>query len=120
MMKDFRGLKVWEKSHQLTLEIYRATATFPREEIYGLTSQMRRASASVAANLSEGCGRASDKEFARFLYISMGSANELDYHLLLAHDLNLLATAKYLKLKDNIAEIKRMLNALIQKLTTNR
>jgi four helix bundle protein len=89
-MKNFRELKVWGKSHQLTLAVYKATTTFPREEEYGLTSQLRRACASVPANIAEGCGRGSEADFARFLQIAMGSASELEYHLLLARDLNLL------------------------------
>jgi len=83
-MKDFRELKVWEKAHQLTLEVYKATTIFPKDELYGLTSQIRRACASIPANIAEGCGRRGDAEFARFLGIAMGSASELDYHLLLA------------------------------------
>ena len=86
-MKNFRELKVWEKAHLLTIDIYRITATFPKEEMYGLTSQIRRASSSIPANIAEGCGRGSDNDFRRFLQIAMGSASELEYHLLLAHDL---------------------------------
>lgn len=78
-MKDFRNLKVWEKSHQLTVEIYKATEKFPKHEQYGLTSQLRRASVSVAANIAEGCGRKSDADFGRFLGIAMGSVSELEY-----------------------------------------
>jgi four helix bundle protein len=89
-MKDFHALKVWRKAHQLTLAVYRITATFPRTEQYGLTSQLRRACSSVAANLAEGCGRDGDAEFARFCSIAMGSASELEYHLLQAKDLKLL------------------------------
>ena len=81
-MKDFRDLKVWERAHQLTLEMYGATARFPREELYGLTSQMRRCSASIGANIAEGCGKRGNNEFHRFRQIASGSANELDYHLL--------------------------------------
>ncbi len=83
-MKDFKELKVWEKAHALTLLVYAETRTFPKEELYGLTSQLRRSAASVAANVVEGCGRRSDGEFTRFLQISRGSAAELEYHLLLA------------------------------------
>lgn len=89
-MKDFHELKVWQKAHQLTLAVYRITTGFPRAELYGLTSQLRRASSSVPANLAEGCGRNGDAEFARFCSIAMGSASELEYHLLLARELQLI------------------------------
>ena len=82
-MKDFRDLKVWHKSHSLALKIYKATSKFPRSELYGLTSQIRRASTSISANIAEGCGRKGNLEFARFLQISMGSASELENLLLL-------------------------------------
>jgi four helix bundle protein len=88
-MRDFRKLMVWQKAHQLTLGIYELTANFPRDEVYGLTSQVRRAAASIPANVAEGCGRDGDTELARFLRIAMGSANELEYHLILARDLGL-------------------------------
>jgi four helix bundle protein len=116
-VKDFRQLKVWEKAHQLTLEVYRATASFPREETYGLTSQTRRASASICANLAEGCGRSGDTELARFCSIARGSASELEYHLLLARDLQFLQPSLHEQLAADTTEIKRMLTALIQKLT---
>jgi four helix bundle protein len=90
-VKDFRDLKVWERAHKLTLEVYRATRSFPREELYGLTGQARRCSASIAANIAEGCGRRGNGEFHRFLQIASGSASELDYHFLLARDLGILA-----------------------------
>ncbi len=86
-MKDFRDLKVWERGHELTLKIYKITSDFPREEMYGLTSQMRRACASIPTNLSEGCGRSRDTELARFVEIAIGSASELEYLLLLGCDL---------------------------------
>jgi four helix bundle protein len=85
-MKDFRQLKVWQKSHQLTLAVYKLTASFPREETYGLSAQIRRASSSISANLAEGCGRNGDAELARYCSIASGSASELEYHLLLARD----------------------------------
>lgn len=119
-VKDFRELKVWQKAHELTLSVYRVTAVFPREELYGLTSQLRRASASVAANLSEGCGRNSDAEFARYCSIAMGSASELEYHLLLAKDLHLFKPGEYEELAPRATELKRMLTALLQKLTADR
>lgn len=119
-MKDFRDLKVWEKSHGLTLALYKATSGFPREEIYGLTSQIRRASASIPANIAEGCGRKGEAEFARFLQIAMGSASELEYHLLLSHDLKMLKTPEYDQLASAVTEVKRMLTGLIKKLKADR
>ena len=115
-MKDFRELKVWQKAHELTLAVYRVTATFPREEQYGLTSQIRRACSSIAANLAEGCGRNGDAEFARYCSIAMGSASELEYHLLLSKDLKLLAPETYEQLTECTTEVKRMLTGLQAKL----
>ena len=115
-MRDFKELKVWEKSHQLALAVYKATATFPREELYGLTSQIRRAGASIPANIAEGCGRSGDAELARFLQIAMGSASELEYHLLLARVLNHLAGSQYEPLASQVIEVKRMLASFIVKL----
>ena len=89
-MKDFRELNVWEKAHQLTIKVYHSTDTLPREEMYSLTSQMRRSCASIPINIAEGCGRYSDAELARFLEISMGSASVLEHLMLLTHDLKLL------------------------------
>lgn len=119
-VKDFRELKVWQKAHQLTLAVYRITGAFPREELYGLTSQLRRACSSIAANLAEGCGRNGDLEFARFCSMAMGSASELEYHLLLAKDLKLLKAADYQELDQRATELKRMLTALMQKLKADR
>jgi len=118
-VKDFHELKVWQKAHQLTLAVYQTTAAFPREELYGLTSQLRRASSSIGANLAEGCGRNGDAEFARFCSIAMGSASELEYHLLLARDLKLLKPADYDQLAPRTTELKRMLAGLLQKLTAD-
>ncbi len=118
-MQDFRNLKVWEKSHALTLGIYASTKSFPREEIYGLTSQMRRAAVSIGANIAEGSCRSGDPDFARFLQMSAGSASELEYHLLLARDLKILEIAEYQRLSDGVIEIKRMLASLINKLRAN-
>jgi four helix bundle protein len=89
-VRSFRKLKVWEKSHRLVLAIYKVTGVFPREETYGLTAQLRRCSASIPANIAEGCGRSGEAELGRFMLISMGSATELEYHLLLARDLGYL------------------------------
>jgi four helix bundle protein len=115
-MQNFRNLKVWQRGHSLTLEVYKVTESFPSNELYGLTSQLRRACASVPANIAEGCGRSGDPEFGRFLRIAMGSACELEYHLLLAHDLNLLNKADYHKLNQETIELKQMLAAFIKKL----
>jgi four helix bundle protein len=114
-MKDFKDLKVWAKAHQATLLVYDETRAFPREEIYGLTSQVRRAAASVAANIVEGCGRRSDGEFKRFLQIARGSACELEYHLLLARDLKFLNEEHFRKLDGLVAEVQRMLTSLVQR-----
>jgi four helix bundle protein len=113
-MKDFRQLKVWEKSHQLALSIYKATKEFPKEELYGLTSQIRRASMSVPTNIAEGCGRNTDKEFARFLQIAMGSASETEYQLILAKDLEFLSKDSYAKLHHDVEEVKCMLASLLK------
>jgi four helix bundle protein len=115
-MRDFRELKVWEKGHRLTLDVYRTTAGFPREELYGLTAQLRRSSASVPANIAEGCGRSGDAELARFMLIAMGSASELEYHLLLAHDLSILNASDHKRLSEATKEVKRMLSKFINKL----
>ena len=119
-MRDFRKLKVWQKAHPSTLGTYKATATFPKIEIYGITSQTRRSAVSIPANIAEGCGRNGEAEFARFLQIAMGSASELEYHLLLAHDLNLLKTPEYQKLATEVIDVKRMLTSFIQKLRADR
>ncbi|CAG0926399.1 hypothetical protein TFLX_00054 [Thermoflexales bacterium] len=115
-MKDFRELKIWEKAHHLTLAIYHTTAAFPSEERYGLTSQMRRSAASIPTNIAEGCGRGSDDDFRRFLQIAMGSASELEYQLILAHDLGYLASADHERLSTAVIEVKRMLASLITKI----
>ena len=112
-MKDFKELRVWQKAHALTLEIYQATKSFPRDEIYGLISQMRRAAVSVGANIAEGCGRRSDGELTRFLQIARGSASELEYHLLLARDLKLLANDAYQSFEKQLIEVQRMLSSLV-------
>ena len=119
-MKDFGDFDVWRKAHQLTLDIYQATATFPKAEMFGLTSQMRRAASSIAANIAEGCGRKTDADFARFLQNAFGSANELEYYLLLASDLGLLKKLDHDRLSDNAVEIKKMLAALLRKLNADR
>ena len=115
-MRNYRDLQVWEKAHKLTLAIYQGTCDFPREERFGLTSQIRRSSASIPANLAEGCGRRSDGEMARFIQISMGSGSELSYHLLLARDFDLLKNTEYFRLNSDLEEVMRMLSSLSQKI----
>lgn len=115
-MRDFEQLKVWERSHRLTLVVYEATAAFPKEEQYGLKSQIRRSCASVPANIAEGCGRGSNTDLARFLQMSLGSASELQYHLRLAYDLSYLNPHAYERLTEEVIEIKRMLTSFIENL----
>ncbi len=100
----------------LTLEIYKATERFPREELYGLTRQLRRASSSIPANIAEGCGKDGDADFARFLQIARGSASELEYHLLLAKDLGFLKEDDYQQLTKETNEVKQMLTNFIKRL----
>lgn len=119
-MGNFRELKVWEKGHRMTLGIYKATRKFPRDELYGLTSQIRRSCVSVPANIAQGYGRGSDPDLARFLQIAAGSASELEYHILLANELGLIENREYKGLAREIPEVKRMLTAFIQKLKADR
>lgn len=115
-MRDYKKLAVGEKAHSLAIEAYRATATFPKDELYGLVSQIRRACVSIPGNIAEGCGRGGDAEFGRFLQIASGSASELEYHLLLAHELSFLNERDYQELGTRVTEVKRMLTVLVQKL----
>ena len=119
-MRNFRELKVREKGHRMTLAIYKATATFPRDELYGLTSQIRRSCVSVPANIAEGCGRGSDADLARFLQIAAGSASELEYHVLLANELGLIEDRGYERITREVTEVKRMLTSFIRKLKADR
>jgi four helix bundle protein len=119
-MRNFRELKVWHKAHQLTLDVYAATKTFPRDELYGLTSQIRRAAVSIGANIAEGAGKNSSAEFGRFLQIALGSASELEYHLLLSRDLDYLAAEIYHRLSQNAVETKKMLSGFGQYLAQRK
>jgi four helix bundle protein len=119
-MKDFRDLHVWRKAHLLVLASYRTTGGFPKQETYGLTSQIRRCAASIAANIAEGCGKRGNGEFQRYLNIAAGSASELEYHFLLARDLNLLDGANYDQLNSCVIEVKRMLASLVRKIESER
>jgi four helix bundle protein len=118
-MRDFIKIKVWEKAHRLTLQVYKITKNFPSDERFGLTVQLRRAAVSVPANIAEGCGRGSERELARFMSIAAGSASEVEYQLLLAFDLNYIQDEKYREINRQVNEVKRMLNSFIQKLTAN-
>jgi four helix bundle protein len=115
-MKDFRTLQVWQKSHFLTVELYKETKNFPKDELYGVTSQLRRAIFSIPTNLAEGCGRGSDKDFSRFVQIALGSASEAEYLILLCGDLNYLNKDSADKFIELVNEIKKMLIALIKSL----
>jgi four helix bundle protein len=119
-VKDFRELKVWEKAHQLTLLAYKLTDTFPKHELFGLTSQIRRCSSSIPANIAEGCGHLGNSEFHRFLQIACGSANELEYHFLLAKDLAFLPEHDYVVAQRQLLDLKRMLVALARKVGSER
>jgi four helix bundle protein len=114
-MQDFRNLKVWRTAHSMTLDAYDLTRGFPKEEMFGLTSQIRRACASIGANIAEGCGRKTDADTAKFFQIAMGSASEVQYHVLLAHDLKLMNHENYIRLNRQVLEVKRMLASLLVK-----
>ncbi len=118
-MRDFRDLQVWQKAHCLTLEVYRATRSFPAEERYGLAAQLRRSAASIPTNIAEGCGRHGERELARFISIAAGSASETEYHLLLARDLEYLPPSMHEHLHGHTTEVKKMLAAPHRKLTAD-
>jgi len=115
-MRDFKKYDIWQLSHLLTLEIYKLTSLFPKEEMYGLTSQIRRATSSIPTNISEGCGRNSDKEFNQFLNIALGSANETEYLLILSKDLNYISEEQFSDLDSKINTIKSKIYKLKEKL----
>ncbi|MBI4685127.1 MAG: four helix bundle protein [Nitrospirae bacterium] len=119
-MKSFKDLKVWEKAHEVALTVYKTTQAFPKDELYGLTSQLRRAASSVPANIAEGCGRKGDADMARFIQMAMGSASELEYHLLLARDLKFISMTDYERLESEVIDVKKMLASFIQKLRADR
>lgn len=115
-MGDYRALRVWQKAHALTLRVYQATESLPKHELYGLTSQLRRAAASIPANIAEGTGRDSQAELARFCRIALGSANALEYHLLLAHDLGYLSRTEHDSRSAEVSQIRRMLIKFVEAL----
>jgi four helix bundle protein len=115
-MRNHEALEVWRKAHAIALRMYRLTEPFPRSEMFGLTSQIRRAAGSIGANLAEGCGRWSDAEMARFVQIAMGSASELQNHLRLARDLGFIAPADYTLCLKDLTSVRQMLTAFLQSL----
>jgi four helix bundle protein len=112
-MRNYRDLQVWKKAHDLTLELYRISQRFPREEIYGITGQLRRAAVSIGANLAEGYGRRTSTELARFVRIALGSASELDYHLLLSRDLGFMAADEFASASGALIEVRKMLTSFL-------
>jgi four helix bundle protein len=119
-MRDFREVKAWKKAHDLTLQIYHLSAKFPDNERFGLSAQIRRASASIPTNIAEGCGRSSIVELCRFMEIALGSASEVEYQLLLARDLQYVDSQIFSELSNRVIEVKRMLYAFVKKLKTER
>ena len=116
-MQDFRNIIAWQKSHEFVLTVYKLTKDFPSAEQFGVTAQLRRAAISISSNIAEGSCRGSDKDFARFLQMSMGSASEVDYLLELSHDLGYLSEVDYVLASTSISEIKRILASFIRTLT---
>lgn len=114
-MQNYKELRVWQKAHSFTLKVYEVTKVFPKDELYSLTNQLRRAASSIPANIAEGCGKNSNNEFAHFLNIALGSSNESEYFLLLSKDLGYLSPENHTELEDNINEIKAMLISLVNK-----
>jgi four helix bundle protein len=116
MLKNFKELKVWQKSYVLCLKVYKMTNSFPREEVYGLTSQIRRSAVSVPSNIAEGYGRKTTPDYIRYLYISYGSTCELETQLLLSHDLDYVEKGEMKGIQEELGEVERMLKALIKSL----
>ena len=114
-MQNYKELKVRDKAHHFTVKVYEVSKSFPKDEIYSLTNQLRRAASSIPANIAEGCGKNAQLEFAHFLNISLGSANEAEYFLILSKDLNHLNPDDFTKLSEFANEIKAMLIVLINK-----
>jgi four helix bundle protein len=112
-MRNYQDLQVWSKAHSLALDLYRASQAFPKEEIYGVTSQVRRAALSIGANLAEGCGRRTSSELARFVRIALGSASELDYHLIVCRDLGFFKNGDFDRLNKNLTEVRKMLTSFL-------
>ena len=116
-MRNFKRYETWQRAHALTLAVYRASERFPQAETFGLKAQIRRAAISVPSNLAEGAGRSSDRDFARFVSVAVGSVNEVDYQLMLARDLGYLDPETYLDLADGASQVRRMLTSLRKRLS---
>ena len=117
-MKNFKELIVWKKAHQHALLIYKYTETFPKEEQFGIISQIRRAAVSIPANIAEGCGKSTQKDFANYLQISLGSAQEAEYLSLLSFELGYLRDDQHKDCMAMVNEVKAMLISLIKKVRT--
>lgn len=115
-MRDFHNFIVWQRAHAFSLQIYRISKKFPKDEIFGMTSQIRRAATSIPINIAEGCGRRTDSEFAYFLDVAAGSASEVEEELLLSRDLEFINIQTFQDLDKEVKEIKAMLGSLIDKL----
>lgn len=118
-MRNFRELQIWQKSHQFTLKTYRFTKNYPKEELFGLTSQMRRSSSSIPTNIAEGCGRNTNPDFKRFLVIASGSSAELEYQLILSKDLDYISELTFNELEKELIEIRKMVYSFIKKIPDN-
>jgi four helix bundle protein len=117
-VRDFKRLEVWQRARAFTIDVYRTTQGFPRNEAFGLTAQLRRSAASIGANIAEGAGRSSDADYARFLRYASGSVNETEHHLILASDLDYLEPENALRLVRDTEAIRSMLTRLTQRLST--
>ena len=118
-MRDFKKLNVWERAHNFVINIYKLSKPFPKEELYGITSQLRRAVVSIPTNIAEGCGKHTEKDFVRYLSIAAGSTSEVEYLLILSKDLKFIDESIAFAQITEINEIKKMLNALMMKIAKN-
>jgi len=114
-MQNFKDLLLWQEAHQAVLKIYKLSEDFPKTEIFGITSQLRRAAVSMPCNIAEGCGRYTSKDFANFLQIALGSTNETDYLTLLAKDLSYLSENQFVDIQEQLNKVRAMNINLIDK-----
>jgi four helix bundle protein len=117
-MRDFHDLSIWSKSHLFTLKIYSMTKNYPKEELFGIVSQMRRSASSVPTNIAEGCGRNSNPDFKRFLVMASGSSSELEYQLILSKDLEYISESSFKELEAELIEIRKMIHSFIKNIPT--